>query len=73
MTFDFTNTRAIICGGSRGIGRSIALGLAAAGADVSICARGAETLEATRVEIAAHGRKAHAGAADLGDEAAIKA
>lgn len=73
MSFDFTNRRAIICGGSRGIGRSIALGLAAAGADVSICARGAEALEQTRAEIAAHGRKAHAGIADLGDEAAIKA
>ena len=73
MSFDFTNKRAIICGGSRGIGRSIALGLAAAGADVSICARGAEALEQTRAEIAGHGRKAHAGSADLGDETAIKA
>ena len=73
MTFDFTGKRAIICGGSRGIGRSIALGLAAAGADVSICARGAETLAATQREIAAHGHKAHTGALDLGDGEAIKA
>lgn len=72
MTFDFSNRRAVICGGSRGIGRAIALGLAAAGADVSICARGAEALEATRTEVAASGHKAHAGVADLGDEAAIK-
>lgn len=72
MTFDFSNRRAVICGGSRGIGRAIALGLAAAGADVSICARGAEALEATRTEVAAFGHKAHAGVADLGDEAAIK-
>lgn len=72
MTFDFTHKRAIICGGSRGIGRSIALGLAAAGADVSICARGADTLEQTRSEVAAFGRKAHAGAADLGNADAIK-
>ena len=71
MTFDFTGKRAVICGGSRGIGRSIALGLAAAGADVSICARGADTLEATRAEIAALGHKAHAGAADLADAARI--
>jgi 3-oxoacyl-[acyl-carrier protein] reductase len=73
MNIDFTGKRAVICGGSRGIGRSIALGLAAAGADVSICARGAETLEATRAEIAAHGHKAHTGTADLGSAAAIKA
>ena len=73
MNIDFTGRKAIICGGSRGIGRAIALGLAAAGADVSICARGAGTLETTRTEIAAHGRKAHAAPADLGNAAAIQA
>jgi 3-oxoacyl-[acyl-carrier protein] reductase len=73
MSIDFTGRKAIICGGSRGIGRAIALGLAASGADVSICARGAETLEATRTEIAAHGHKAHAASVDLGNETAIKA
>jgi len=73
MQIDFTGKRAVICGGSRGIGRSIAMGFAEAGADVSICARGAETLEATRQEIARHGHKAHAGTCDLGDAAAIRA
>ena len=53
MSIDFTGRKAVICGGSRGIGRAIALGMAAGGADVSICARGAETLEQTRSEIAA--------------------
>jgi len=72
MNVDFTGRKAIICGGSRGIGRAIALGLAASGADVSICARGAETLEATRAEIAAFGHTAHAASVDLGNEAAIK-
>jgi 3-oxoacyl-[acyl-carrier protein] reductase len=72
MNFDFTGRKAIICGGSRGIGRAIALGLAASGADVSICARGAETLEQTRSEIAAFGHKAHAAPVDLGNAAAIK-
>ncbi len=73
MTFDFTGKRAVICGGSRGIGRAIALGLAAAGADVSICARGADALDATSREIAALGHKAHADAADLANADAIKA
>ena len=72
MTIDFTGRKAIVCGGSRGIGRAIALGLAAAGADVSICARGASALETTRTEIAAHGHIAHAAAADLGNAAAIQ-
>ncbi len=72
MIIDFTGRKAIICGGSRGIGRAIALGLAASGADVSICARGPETLESTRTEIAAFGRKAHATSVDLGDAGSIK-
>ncbi len=71
MTFDFTGKRVIVCGGSRGIGRSIALGFAEAGAGVSICARGLETLDATRGEIASFGGIAHAGVCDLGDAAAI--
>jgi 3-oxoacyl-[acyl-carrier protein] reductase len=63
--FDFTGKKAIVCGGSRGIGRSIALAFAAAGGDVSICARDAKALEAARSEIARHGHKVHAAAADL--------
>ncbi len=73
MAFDFAGKRVVVCGGSRGIGRSTALGFAAAGAAVSICARGAETLEATRREIAAHGHAAHAGVCDLADQASIDA
>jgi 3-oxoacyl-[acyl-carrier protein] reductase len=72
MNIDFTGKRAVVCGGSRGIGRAIALGFAAAGADVSICARGAETLERTRGEVAALGHKAHVGVADLADAGAIR-
>jgi len=71
MSFDFTGKRAIICGGSRGIGRAIALGFAQAGGAVSICARGADTLEQTRREIAAHGHTAHAASCDLADAEAI--
>ena len=71
MPFDFAHKRIVVTGGSRGIGRAIALGFAAAGADVSICARGAPMLESSRAEIARHGRKAHAGVCDLADGAAI--
>jgi 3-oxoacyl-[acyl-carrier protein] reductase len=72
MNFNFTGKHAVVCGGSRGIGRSIALGFAQAGAAVSICARGAETLEATRAEIAEFGHATHASVCDLGDGAAIR-
>jgi 3-oxoacyl-[acyl-carrier protein] reductase len=73
MAIDFTGKRVVVCGGSRGIGRSIALGFAAAGADVSICARSAGPLEATRAELAAHGHIAHAAACDLAQADAIAA
>jgi 3-oxoacyl-[acyl-carrier protein] reductase len=72
MAFDFAGRRVVVCGGSRGIGRSIALGFAEAGADVSICARGAETLERTRGEIASAGHAAHASVCDLGHGDAIR-
>jgi len=71
MQISLKGKKAVICGGSKGIGRSIALGLADAGASVSICARGAAALEATSAEIAARGVKAHAGVCDLGDGKAI--
>ena len=71
MAFDFAGRRVVVCGGSRGIGRSIALGFAEGGAAVSICARGAEALEATRKEIAAHGGKAHAAHCDLAKQVDI--
>ena len=63
---DFAGRQGLVAGGSRGIGRSIALGFAQAGANVSICARDPAALEATRAEIAALGVTAHAVSADLG-------
>ncbi|MFC1992384.1 SDR family NAD(P)-dependent oxidoreductase [Chloroflexota bacterium] len=49
---------ALVTGGSRGIGRSIALGMAEAGADVVIASRKLPDLEAVAKEIAQTGRKA---------------
>ena len=68
---DFTHRRVVVCGGSRGIGRAIALGFGQAGAAVSIFARGAGSLEATRDEIAALGVPAHAASCDLADGPAV--
>jgi 3-oxoacyl-[acyl-carrier protein] reductase len=73
MAFDFTAKRVVVCGGSRGIGRAIALGFAQAGAAVSICARGAATLEETRADIGGFGHPVHAGVCDLADAEAIRA
>jgi 3-oxoacyl-[acyl-carrier protein] reductase len=73
MQISLAGKRAVVAGGSRGIGRSIALAFAAAGAAVSICARGQAALDTTKNEISTHGVKAHAGMCDLADKDAIAA
>ena len=70
---EFEGKRVVVCGGSRGIGRSVALGFAEAGAAVSICARSAGPLEETRSGIAAKGVPAHAAECDLADGPAVLA
>ena len=57
--------RALVTGGSRGIGRAIAVGLAAAGSHVAVTGRRAETLAGTVSAIRARGRKAVAIVADV--------
>ncbi len=71
MQLDLTGRNAIIAGGSRGIGRSIALAFARAGANVSICARGEATLRATETELGHFGRTVHAAPCDLADGPAV--
>ena len=63
---------AIVTGGSRGIGKSVASCLAAEGATVVICARNAERLEAAAAELRAAGAKAMGVPADTSDEAAAQ-
>src|SRR4029077_16747546 len=71
MQISFKGKRVVVAGGSRGIGRSIALAFADAGAAVSICARGPAALDKTSAEIMGRGVKAHAGVCDLADKGAI--
>lgn len=74
MDLQLTGKTALVTGGSRGIGKAIALALAAEGADIAIIARGQEALDATAAEIAARtGRKVIAVVADTGDTAAVDA
>lgn len=55
--FDLTGKTALVTGGGRGIGRSIALALAEAGADVAVTSRTKEELEKVCGEISEFSRK----------------
>lgn len=60
---------ALVTGGGSGVGRAIALALAAKGVEVTVCGRRIEALE----ETAAQGPRIHAIAADVTSEASIDA
>ncbi len=71
--FDLSGKSAIVTGGGRGIGRAVALGLAAAGANVVVAGRTADQLEAVAGEIRAAGAKALPMVTDLTDSGQIEA
>ena len=61
MQLELAGKVVVVTGGSRGIGRAIALALAAEGAKVVTCARGQEGLDAVLVELRAAGAGPHTG------------
>jgi 3-oxoacyl-[acyl-carrier protein] reductase len=65
--------RAIVTGGSRGIGRAIALGLAAEGVAVAIGARDLDGVTATVTELHGYGVAAYGEAVDVTDPDALEA
>jgi 3-oxoacyl-[acyl-carrier protein] reductase len=65
---------AIVAGSSQGIGRAIALGLAAEGAQVALCARRADGLQLVAAELRSRfGIEAFSEALDVGDDGAVRA
>lgn len=69
--FDLTGKVALVTGGSRGLGKSIALGFAAAGADVIVTSRTLASLQEVASEIEALGRRSLAVACDVGQWAEV--
>lgn len=70
--FDLTGKCAVVIGGTSGLGRAIALGLAEAGADTVASARRPEEVEATAAAIEALGRRTLRVPADVRDRASLE-
>ena len=69
--FSVAGQNVIVTGGSRGIGRAIAEGFAARGANVLICSRTQESVETALKEMSDAGLKADGVACDVSDEQQI--
>ena len=72
MEFRLKDKVAVVTGGSRGIGRAVALTLARQGANIAICGRTAETLDATAEEIRAEGAQCWTYRADVSEDGTVE-
>ena len=72
MDLGLKGLRAVVSGGTKGIGRAVAELLAAEGAAVSICARDAGEVEKTVAALKGKGVAAHGQALDVGDGDAVR-
>ena len=72
MNFNLSGKAALVTGGSRGIGRAVALTLAEQGMDIAICGRDRESLEATSQQISALGSTCYPIQADVSKVADIE-
>jgi 3-oxoacyl-[acyl-carrier protein] reductase len=72
MDLGLKGRKAIITGGSRGLGRAAAETLASEGCDVAICSRGAEGVETAKKSLEAKGVKVFGQAVDVGDKDALE-
>jgi 3-oxoacyl-[acyl-carrier protein] reductase len=73
MNLELEGRRCVVIGGSRGIGRAIALGLAAEGAHVAICARTEPSLRDAEAAVRQKGVRAYAATCDVADSEALAA
>jgi NAD(P)-dependent dehydrogenase (short-subunit alcohol dehydrogenase family) len=73
MDLGLKGKKAVVTGGSKGIGRAIADGFAAEGADIALCARNAQEVAAAVGALKGKGIKAFGRALDVADGPALKA
>lgn len=73
MDLELTGKRALVTGGSRGIGLAVADRLAAEGADVALLARGRDALEHAATHVGRHGTRVLARPTDTRDDDAVRA
>src|SRR4051812_32735216 len=73
MDLGLKGKRAVVTGGSKGIGRAIVDAFAAEGADVSLCARSKESLDETVAALKAKGVRGYGRALDVADQPALSA
>ena len=71
MNLGLEGHNCIVLGGSRGIGRAIALGLAAEGANVAICARSEAPLREAEYALQQSGVRVYAAVCDVAESAAL--
>lgn len=71
MDLGLKGLRAVVTGGTKGIGLAIAETLAAEGCDVALCSRNGAEAEATAARLAESGVKTLGAAADVSDGAAL--
>ena len=71
MDLGIKGLKAVVTGGTKGIGQAIAKTLAAEGAHVAVCARNAQEVEASVAELNALGIKAFGMPVDVSDAAAL--
>ncbi len=71
MDLGLAGKKALVTGGTKGIGRSVAEHLAAEGADVAICARNAEQVAQTVAALASKGVRTTGRAVDVADGPAL--
>ncbi|NNL84358.1 MAG: SDR family oxidoreductase [Myxococcales bacterium] len=73
MDLGLSGKGVVVTGGSKGIGRAMALAFAAEGAAVATCARGAEALASVEAELREIAPRSHCAACDVGDADALRA